>query len=446
MAQSRSERPHSETEWAGRIDELRDAGIDVLGRLIAIDSTNPTFPGVESSKVIGGETLCNEALREKYDEAGLESHWVAEDKARKNLVGIRRGKGGGRSLILNAHVDTVPPVAPSQWTSGSPWKPSVTGDRVVGLGATDMKGGGVAMWLAAQALHDLGIELEGDLLLQSVVGEEMGEHELGTSACVKAGFTADAAIVTEASSLPRSLTISPVSPGCWELRILVRGKSTHCGNRPLAIRPWGPGDSIGVNAVEKAIKLVLSLHDLEEEWAFSKRHPYFSPGFFTILPGVFHADAGLPIPSYFADRAEVRYVVWHSPKETGEEVVSEITGYLQTVCQLDPWLRHHPPELSWIGYWGPMSTSWDHPLVQSLRRAYQSVTGEEVRDPGPDYPVGFGAVADGTWLQEAGIPSVVFGPGDITVAHAVDEFISIDELLTAAKVLAATAVDWCGLG
>ena len=162
-------------------------------------------------------------------------------RRRRNLVGKRKGRnGGGRSLALNGHVDTVPPVDPDNWVSGNPWNPEIRDERLYGIGSTDMKASDAAMWLVAQALTDAGIELEGDLLLHSVVGEETMQHELGTSAVLEAGFTADAAIVTEPTSIPHPLTVSPIAAGNWYFRIHVDGRATHCGNRALAIRPGGP--------------------------------------------------------------------------------------------------------------------------------------------------------------------------------------------------------------
>jgi acetylornithine deacetylase len=127
---------------------------------------------------------------------------VAEDPERRNLVGIRAGTGGGRSLALNAHVDTVAPVEPDGWSCGSPWTPEIRDGRLYGLGSTDMKASGAAMWAVAQALEDEGVRLRGDLHLHSVIGEEMMEHPLGTTAVIRAGFRTDGTIVTEPTSFP----------------------------------------------------------------------------------------------------------------------------------------------------------------------------------------------------------------------------------------------------
>jgi acetylornithine deacetylase len=429
-----------------RIEALHGDTVELIQELVRVDSTTPTLPGVRREDVIGGETRCNEILKERYEQAGLETHWVAEDEERRNLVGVRRGAGGGgRSLILNAHVDTVAPVEPDAWLCGSPWNPELRDGRLYGLGSTDMKSSGAAMWAVAQALADEEVRLEGDLQLHSVVGEEMMEHALGTTACVEAGFRADGAIVTEPSSYPRPLTVSPVAAGVWILRVVVHGKSTHCGNRPLSIRPGGLGDAIGVNALEKAIRIVGWLQELESEWGLTKSHPHFSPGFFTIGPNVLHADAGVAFPAYFPNRAAVEYVIWYPPQEAAEDVARQIEEHVLAGCRLDSWLRANPPTFEWLNNWPPMETAWEHPLVQTMARAHEAATGEPVGVPSPERPVNFGAASDGSFYEDAGIPAVVYGPGDLKIAHGKDEHVLLEEVATAAKALAAAVLDWCGV-
>jgi acetylornithine deacetylase len=434
------------TEVHARIDELREETVSLLTEMVRIDSTTPTQPGVVREDVIGGETRVNELLEPYYRRAGLETHWVAEDPERRNLVGVRRGAGGGRSLALNAHVDTVAPVDPDGWSCGSPWSPVVRDGRLLGLGSTDMKGSGAAMWAVAQALADAGAVLAGDLQLHSVVGEEMMEHALGASAVIRAGFRTDGVIVTEPTSYPTPLTVSPVAAGVWILRIVVRGKATHAGNRPLAIRPGGPGDAIGVNALEKAIKVVVALQDLEEQWGMTKSHPCFSPGFFTIGANVFHADPGVPFPAYFPDLAKVEYVVWYPPQEDALDVARQLEEHVLAACRTDPWLSRNPPAFEWVNNWPPMETPWEHPLVQTVVRAHEAVSGQTVPPPSPAHPVNFGAASDGSFYEDEGVPAVVYGPGDLKIAHCRDESVDLDEVVLAAKVLTSAAIAWCGLG
>jgi acetylornithine deacetylase len=424
------------------IEARRGEALDLLRELVAIVSVNPSYPGVDRAAYVGGESRCNDLLAERYRRAGLETHRVAVDPERSNLVGVRRGAGGGRSLLLNGHVDTVPPVEADRWQS-DPFEPVLRNGRLYGLGSTDMKGSAAAMWLAAQALEDAGVALRGDLQLHSVVGEETGEYRLGTLACVEAGFRADAAIVTEPSSPPRPLAITTHSAGFLWLKIVLEGKSTHAANRPLAIRPGGPGDAIGVNALEKGVLLVEALRELERQWGVAKSHPVFPPGFFTIMPGIFHADPGLPFPAYLANRAELHWVVWYPPQEADSDVRREIEEHVLAACRLDPWLREHPPVVEWPLVYPGMQTDWQHPLPQTLARAYEAVTGEAVAAPSRERPASFGAAMEGTWLERAGIPSVAFGPGDLRLAHGRDEYVEVAEIVVAAKALAACALEWC---
>jgi acetylornithine deacetylase/succinyl-diaminopimelate desuccinylase-like protein len=432
-------------ELFSRIDHLRDRMVALLAEIVRINSTTPTLPGTIAAEVIGGETRVNDVLHKRYADAGCVTHRVAINPERSNLVAIRPGHGHGRSLILNGHIDTVAPMAPDRWRSGGPWTPLIEGGRVYGLGTTDMKGGAAAMWAAMQALDDGHVELAGEVQVHSVVGEEMMEHELGTTALIQAGYRADAAIVTEATSYPRPLTVSPVTAGNWLVRISIEGKSTHCGNRPLMIHPGGDGDLIGVNALEKAIKVIGWMAELESRWGLSKRHHSFSPGFFTIGPNILRADPGVPFPAYVPDHAVVEYVIWYPPDVSAEAIAREVEAYVFHESRLDPWLADHAPAFDWYSNWPAMETDWEHPLTAAVVKARDTVLGTSTLRPSPAQPANFGAVCDASFYAAAGIPAVVFGPGDLRIAHGLDESVSIDEMITAAKTLASTVIDWCGL-
>ena len=155
------------------------------------------------------------------------------------------------------------------------------------------------------------------------------EHELGTRACVRAGFRADGAVVTEPTTMPRPLTVSNIAAGVWVFRIHVEGKSTHCGNRALAIRPGGPGDAIGVNALEKGDQgrpgppgARDAVGDDEAPRRASRR------GSSRSCRGSSHADPGLPSPVYFPNRAEIAYVMWYPPQQAAEEIREEVEGHV----------------------------------------------------------------------------------------------------------------------
>ena len=384
------------------------------------------------------------SMRERFAALGLACELVAPEPERPNLVATLPGSGGGRSLILNGHMDTVAPVRVETWSMDDPHAPERRDGKLYGLGATDMKSGLVSAWLAVAALRDAGAALAGDLQVHCVVGEEQMQHELGTSACLKAGHTADAAIVLEPASTPTPLTPSTTSAGNWVFRVAVKGRATHAGNRAAAVRPGGAGGAIGANAVEKGILIVQALQQLEAEWGQTRAHPAFTPGFFTINPGAFHADAGAPSPAYLADRAELDVLAWYPPDEDPETVKAELIERIETAARLDPWLREHPPEIEWLGNWPAAATPWEAPVARAVRAAHEQVTGDHVADPGPANPCGFPAVTDASFLEAAGVPAVVYGPGDLRVAHAADEHVSLDEVATAAEVVALTALEWCG--
>jgi acetylornithine deacetylase len=200
-----------------------------------------------------------------------------------------------------------------------------------------------------------------------------------------------------------------------------------------------------VNALEKGIKVVGWLQDLEQQWGLTKAHPSFSPGFFTIGPNVFHGDPGLPFPAYFPDRAAIEYVIWYPPQEAAEDVARQIEEHVLAGCRLDPWLREHPPAFEWMKNWPPMETPWEHPLTQTMVRAHEAASGGRVHDPSPEHPVNFGAASDASFYEDAGIPAILYGPGDLKIAHCRDEHVLVDEVVLAAQALASAVIEWCGV-
>ena len=425
------------------IESLAPAAEQLLEELVATNSINPNFPGIARKDVIGGETACTRRIGSYLSKLGFELNEVATDPERINLAAVLKGAGGGRSLLFNGHVDTVAPFKPDTWASGDPWKPIRQGEELFGLGSTDMKGGLAAACLAIAALNEAGIRLKGDLQLHAVVGEETMDHENGTTAVVKAGFRADAAIVAEPSSQPEPLTIAPVSAGNFNMEISVKGHGTHAGNRGAAIRAGGEGPSAGVNAVEKLIKIVQALQELEHEWGITKSHPAFPAGLFSLVPGVFHGDVGVPSVGYMADHAYVGYLVWYAPQEDPETVKTEIERHVHHAAQLDPWLRENPPTFAWHSNWPAADVPSDHPLVGVLINARAAVLG---RTPSGRAPTAsFNAVSDASFLQAQGIPAVVLGPGNIRYAHAVDERINLREWRECARIYARAIIEWCGV-
>jgi acetylornithine deacetylase/succinyl-diaminopimelate desuccinylase-like protein len=429
--------------------EVRDAilravdarATDLVGlaeALIRVDSTNASYPG---ERPVGGETRAGDVLAAWCTRMGLRVERVGPDPDRLNVVAIGAGAGDGRSLLLNGHMDTVPAADPTSWSIDDPREPVLRDGKLIGLGASDMKGPIAAGWAAIAAIRDAGVRLAGEVQLHGVVGEEAMEHDVGTSAPLRAGFTADAAINLE----PTGSTLAAASLGYRSVAIRVDGRSTHHGNRMLAHRPGG--ETIGVNALEKAVLVVHALQELERRWAAEDLHPYFPRGAFTIHPGTFQAvgAADLPAPVYFPPEALLEYGIWYPPGWSGADVEERVETFVRDRCAADPWLRAHPPRFDWGFDWPPFATAWSEPIVGTVREAIEAVTGEPVLDPSPSSPAMVGASVDSTWIEQAGIPVVTLGPGRMSVAHSPDEHVAIDDLVRAAKILALAIVAWCGV-
>ncbi len=420
------------------VDARAEDLVGLAEALIRVDSTNASYL-VDGPA--GGETRAGDVLAAWCARLDLRVERVGPDPDRMNVVAIGGGaEPGGRSLLLNGHMDTVPAADPPSWSIDDPRDPVRRDGTLIGLGSADMKGPLAAGWAALAALRDAGVALAGEVQLHGVVGEEAMEHEVGTSAVLRAGFVADAAINLE----PTGSRLAAASLGYRSVAIRVEGRSTHHGNRLLAQAPGG--DAIGVNALEKAVLVVRALQELERRWASESLHPYFPPGAFTIHPGTFRAVGapGLPAPVYFPAEALLEYGIWYPPGWTGSEVERRVEEFVREWCADDPWLVARPPRFAWGYDWPPFETAWSAPIVGTVARAVEAVTGAPVPPASPRHPAMVGASVDSTWIEQAGIPVVTLGPGQMGVAHSPDEHVAIDDLVRAAKILALAIADWCG--
>jgi acetylornithine deacetylase len=359
-------------------------------------------------------------------------------------VGVVKGTGGGKSLIFNGHIDTVPPGDAQDWDQADPYSGQISDGKLYGLGACDMKGGIVAQWAAVKALVDCDIGLKGDLILESVVGEETMDHTAGTSATIKRGYRADGAIVSEPTGGSGGFGISPASPGLLFMKVTCPGVATHPGARFEFVRAGGAGSEAGVNAIEKGAILLSALQNLETQWGFSKRHELFPAGFFTLHPGVIIGGPPGPLVPYIVSTyCRIEYIIWYPPQENVAEVKSEIAEYINKTAALDPWLAKNPPTIDWVNHWPPFELQTDHPLTNTCLKCHsEALTGK----PGYDTAAalrGFFAVCDATWFVQNGIPAIVYGPGSGMIAHRCNEYVSIEELVLAAKTYALMALTWC---
>lgn len=420
------------------IDRYEEELIKHIQEIVKIPSTSPNYPGLDRGELLGGETKVNEYLEPIMADLGLETDlWEVEEK-RANLVGVQRGSGEGKSLILNGHVDTVPPGQEDLWTIAGPYSGKVIDGKIYGRGTTDMKASLVAAIAAVRGLIRAGYHLKGDVIIESVVGEEMMDTKAGTGATIARGYKADAGIVMEPSSPPYRLAILTASPGVLSMKVTIQGKPAHTCMRDELIRAGGKGSEVAVSAVDKAFIIYKALLALEDEWGQTKSHPAFTrPGHFTLCPASFMG--GFNGIGYIPEEAYIEYVIWTAPQDTRDEVKKEVEDQIARFAETDPWLREHPPIVEWTWWWPPYDVPKDTPICKAAEIGYEAALGE------PAKYYGFAAVDDAVFLNQAGIPTISMGPGSIQVAHAANEYIEIDEVLDAAKIYAMTIVEWCGV-
>lgn len=431
------------TQVSAKVDELAAEMIDALAEVVRIPSVNPKYPGQVYDEVVGGEGEVGKAFARQYEAIGADVDVWAVEPGRENAVGVVKGAGGGRSLIYNGHTDVVPTGDPSNWTSGDPFSGKIDHDRVWGRGSTDMKSGIMAQAFAARALQECGIRLQGDLILEAVVGEEVMDHECGTTATIERGYTADAAIVSEPSSPPSPLAVVPISPGLLWFSVTVSGKSSHSSMRGNSFRAGGDGESVGVNAIDKGVWIFEALRQLEDEWGLTKQHPLFAPGHFSIHPGVvIGGPHGVMVPFFLSEFMTIDYCIWYSPDDEPEAVKREVEEHIHRAAEMDHWLRAHPPVVEWKLHWPANKPDADAITAVTVAAHEQAAVG--TRFAGTPDVVGFAAVEDCTFLTAGGVPAISYGPGDLRVAHADDEYVMIDEVVTACKTFAVVAMDWCG--
>lgn len=419
-----------------RIDELREELVSTLCDTLRIPSLNLSIMGPLADEYRGQEGEVSRYLGNQMQKLGFSVDYWEESEGRTNAAGSLKGSGGGQSLIINGHVDVVDPGDINLWTECQPFEPVVKEDRVYGRGAADMKGGCVSALIAAKALIDCGVRLKGDLILEYVVGEEMMEHELGTTSAVRRGYRADGAVVVEPTAPPRRLAISPCCCNVGYLVVQVEGKATHGCLRGAMTRAGGQGESLGVSAIDKAAVIYEGLRRLDDRWGWAKKNDLYEPGHFNIHPGV--VSGGACGAFAVADECRLEYSIWAPPQEKPEDVRRQIEEAIHDICQTDQWLKEHPPVVFWPAFWPSYNLPVESPLCQAAAKAYEEVLDE------PAYFHGFVGSNDASWLELGGTPALSLGPGNLVNAHAPNEYVEVAELIDAAKIYAALMMDWCG--
>lgn len=344
---------------------------------------------------------------------------------RPSLVGRLPGAApaAGRSLMINCHADVVPAGDEATWTH-PPFGAEVVDGLLYGRGSCDMKGNTAVALFVLGLLQEAGFRPAGEIQLHTVTGEETGG--VGTLTSMVRGYRTEAAIILE----PTALEIVPAQAGAATFRLTVPGKAAHGSMREE-----------GVNPIEKFLRLHTALLALERKRNQQFDHPFYQ-GFANKIPlsigtinaGVWHSS----VPDQLV--AEGRYGV--RVGETIEAAQAEFARCVQEVSAQDDWLREHPVQLQWIdGQFESTEISPEQPILQLLADSYRQVLASEPPLRGVTYGSDMRLL-----VNYGGIPTVLFGAGDIRVAHGADEYIPIADMVTMAKVLARLIVGWCGQG
>ncbi|MCL6570992.1 MAG: acetylornithine deacetylase [Bacillus sp. (in: Bacteria)] len=409
------------------VETRKEELIELLTNLIAFPTVSP--PARNTNHI-------QEFIEEYLEELGFKTDKWDVYPGDPNVVGILKGEASEQynSLIINGHVDVAEVGDDSDW-GHSPFTAYIKESFIYGRGVADMKGGIAAAMIAIKLIKELGITLQGDLQFQSVIGEEVGEA--GTLACLERGYTADYAVVVDTSDLHIEGQGGVITG--W---ITIQSRETyHDGLRRRMIHAGG--NMNGASAIEKMVKIIAGLQELERHWAVTKSYKGFPAGTNTINPAVIEGGRHA---AFVADRCALWVTVHFYPNEDHDDVIKEIEQHIRAVAAADPWLRENPPQFVWGGksmivdrgeIFPSLEIDPEHPGTKVLTTSYEKLLTQKPT-------IGMSTtVTDAGWLGRAGIPTVIFGPGKLEDAHAVNEKVGISQLLDFTKVLATFIVEWC---
>jgi acetylornithine deacetylase len=349
--------------------------------------------------------------------AGAPFSWDVDGKANVVATWEPAAPGGGRSLILNGHVDVVSPGPGSLW-SGEPFSARRDGEWMYGRGAGDMKSGLAAMVGAVRGLQRLDLRPRGPVQLQSVVEEECTGN--GALACVLAGHTADAAILTE----PTKGAIWNAQVGVLWFQVRVLGVPAHAGE-----------SGAGANAIEASYAVIAALRSLEAELNADK------PPLYAAYPHPINLNVGMirggDWPSTVAGECLTHFRLACYPDQPVAELRERVEAAVAEVAPSDP---GHRIEVIYDGFQCEgYELAQDSPLITGLTDACARATG---RTPGLFAST---ATTDARTFQlYGGTPAVCFGP-HAENEHGVDERVHLPSVTETAQAIALFIADWCGL-
>ena len=371
--------------------------IELLAQLVQIESVNPEL--VPSGS---GELNVARFIRSWLEERGAQTHWLESTEGRPSIVGIWKGSGGGKSIMLNGHIDTVGLEGVVDGISAR-----IDGDKMFGRGTYDMKSGVAAMLVAANAARS---GLRGDVIVTCAADEEYAS--LGSDEVAR-NFTADAAIVTE----PTSLELVVAHKGFAWAEIQTHGIAAH-GSRP----------DLGVDAISKMGKVLVELEELDQDLRARASHALLGSG--SLHASLISGGQGY---STYPDSCALKLERRTLPSETPAHVENELRAIIQQLERDDAQFK---ATLTMGLHRGPHEIGRDAEIVRLLEQHAQTVLGRE--------PVFSGVPfwTDCAILSGAGIPTVMFGPHG-EGAHAAVEWVDLPSVQTCRDVLENVIREFC---
>ncbi len=397
----------------------RDRLVDDLQTLIRIESITGSeeIAADWAAGALQELGLSVEVVRPDLAALRADPAWPGMEMPRATLPVVvgRMGTAAGRRLILSGHLDVVPPGDRATWTV-DPWAAEIRDDRLYGRGACDMKGGVAAILAAVRSLRAGGDlhRMDGELMVVLVPSEEDGGQ--GTLAAIRSGATGDMAIITE----PSRLDVVVAHAGAITFRLTVPGRAAHASQRRE-----------GVSALDKLFVLARALESDERRRNDAETDPLMT-ALGLPYPTIIGIVEGGEWASTVLDRvvAYGRYGVRLG--QTPADAEAELRAAIGAACAADDFLAEHPAAVEITGgRFGSARVSADHELPVGLADVAAAVMGRRPELLGEPY----GADMQ-MFINHGDTPCVIFGPGDVRVAHSADEFVPLDEVETCARVLA----------
>jgi acetylornithine deacetylase len=416
------------------VEENRRAVLDLNRALVSLPSEN-RYPDGDEKRVqafVEGylEGLdCETDVFLPTDVPGLMEHPAylggRNYEGRPNVVGKKEGIGEGRSILFSGHMDTVPR-GEDPW-SVDPFSGVVEEGKQYGLGIFDMKGGMAAAMMALRALDELGVRLQGDVTIETVVDEEFGGAN-GTLACRLRGYGADVAIVPE----PSNLVICPRNQGGSMFRISFEGKPGRSFSGEELLNP--------VYAAARFLEIFRDYEAYHREKTPGSRFFENDPGLPAYVQGVRAAASDLPLSDRVPSRCTMDVWIQCYPETSEEELRQDFVSFCEERMKGDEVLSEVRPTIEKLIRFLPgTGIPEDHEILEVATRAARQVYEEGLPVEGAPF-----ACDSFMFNLHSDTPALIWGPKGGN-AHAPDEYIEVEPFMDLVKMYALTMVEWCGV-